>query len=167
MITFHSRQSDCAQRAQENQNAGAFNFTSQIASSICTVIQTKRFKIDATIFKSRCSRTVLCYRLDRVYALPFSWAKVSRLANSSPELVQSPASWVRNVRDATGRTSGEMSRVIVAQCSPNERAASDTLSPDNRRDGLQANLRYTGVGRSAFAPETRETTRQSGRATAA
>ena len=72
MITFHSRQSDCARRARKNQNAGAFNFKSQIASSICTVIRTKRVKRDATNFTSRCSRTVLCYRLDRVQALPLS-----------------------------------------------------------------------------------------------
>ena len=57
MITFHSRQSDCARRARKNENAGTFNFTSQIAPSICTVTFTKRVKIVATIFKSQCSRT--------------------------------------------------------------------------------------------------------------
>ena len=66
MITFHSRQSDCARRARKNENAGTFNFVSQIASPICTVMHTKRVKTDATIFKSRCSRMVMCYRLNRV-----------------------------------------------------------------------------------------------------
>ena len=69
MITFHSRQSDCARRARKNENAGTFNFTSQIASSICTVTFTKCDKSDATIFKSRCSRTVVCYRFDREASL--------------------------------------------------------------------------------------------------
>jgi hypothetical protein len=66
MITFHSRQSDCARHTGKNKNVGTFNFTSQIAPSICTVAFTKREKSDATIFTSRCSRTVLCYRFDRV-----------------------------------------------------------------------------------------------------
>ena len=66
MITFHSRQSDCARRARKNETAGTFNFTTQIASPICTAMNTKRVKTDATIFKSRCSRTVLCYRFYRV-----------------------------------------------------------------------------------------------------
>ena len=76
MITFHSRQSDCARRARKNENAGKFNFVSQIASPICTVMHTKRVKTDATIFKSRCSRTVVCYRFYRVEALPLSLHKV-------------------------------------------------------------------------------------------
>ena len=134
MNTFHSRQTDCDRHARKNENTGTLNFTSQIAPSICTVRHTKRVKTNATIFKSRCSRTVLCYRLDRVQALPLSQAKVSRLANGSPELVRSPARWSRNVRDATGKTSGEMSRVTVAQCPRNRQAATDTLSPDDRRD---------------------------------
>jgi hypothetical protein len=66
MITFLSQQSNCARHVRKNENADTVNFTSQIASSICTVTFTKRVKPDATIFKSRCSRTVVCYRFDRV-----------------------------------------------------------------------------------------------------
>ena len=72
MITFHSQQSDCARHARKNENAGTFNFTSQIAPSICTVMFTKRVKPDATIFKSRCSRTVLCYRFIGCKPYPLS-----------------------------------------------------------------------------------------------
>ena len=134
MIKLHPRQSDCARHTYEQGNASTLNFTSLIAPSICALMHTKRVKTDATIFKPRCSRTGMCYRLDRVQALPLSQAKVSRLANGSPELVRSPARWSRNVRDATGKTSGEMSRVTVAQCPRNRQAATDTLSPDDRRD---------------------------------
>ena len=42
MITFHSQQSDCARRPRKNENAATFNFTSQIAPSICAVMFTKR-----------------------------------------------------------------------------------------------------------------------------
>jgi len=72
MITFHSRQSDCARRARKTKNAGMFNFVSQIASPIYTVMHTKRVKTDATSFESRCSRTVMCYRFYRVEAYPLA-----------------------------------------------------------------------------------------------
>ena len=112
MITFHSRQSDCARRARKNQNAGAFNFKSQIASSICTVIRTKHVKRDATNFTSRCSRTVLCYRLDRVQALPLSFVRFLRLANGSSKFQRNPARRSHSVREPSHKKSGEMSRSI-------------------------------------------------------
>jgi hypothetical protein len=94
-----------------------------------------------------------------VQALPLSRAKVSRLANGSPELVRSPARWSRNVRDTTGKTSGEMSRATVAQCPRNRRAAADALPSDGRRDDWQDNLCHADVRNTAFAPETCETAR--------
>ncbi len=158
MTTFDSRQSGDAMSTRKSSNASTFNFTSQIASSICTVVFTKRVKSDAIIFTSRCSRLSLIYHFRHGQALPLSRAKVSRLANNSPELVRSPARWSRNVRDATGKTSGEMSRVTVAQCPRNSRATADAWSPDDRRDGSQDNLRYADVGRAASALESCETT---------
>ena len=109
MITFHSRQSDCARRARKNENAGTFNFVSQIALPICTVMHTKRVKTNATIFKSRCSRTVVCYRFYRVDALPLSLAKVLRLANGSSKIARSPARRSRDVHTTSGKFSGKMS----------------------------------------------------------
>ena len=129
-MTFRSPQPSCARRVCKQAIVGTFNFTPQIASSIYAAAFTKRVKPDATIFGSRCSRTVVGYRLDRVQALPLSRAKVSRLANGSPELVRSPARWSRNVRDTTGKTSGEMSRATVAQYPRNRQAAADALSPE-------------------------------------
>ena len=54
MTTFHSRQSDRGHLFGKMANASAFNFRSQIAPSICTVVFTKREKSDATIFKEQC-----------------------------------------------------------------------------------------------------------------
>lgn len=158
-MTFHSQQPSCARRVCKQANAATFIFTSQIASSIFAVAFTKRVKPDATIFGARCSRTVVGYCLDRVQALPLRRAKVLRLANGSPELARSPARWSRNVRDTTGKTSGEMSRVISAQCPRNRRATANAMSPDDRRDESQDNLRYADVGRAASVPEACETTR--------
>ena len=166
MITFHSRQSDCARRARKNENAGTFNFTSQIASSICTVMHTKRVKPDATIFKSRCSRTVVCYRFYRVEALPLVWTRFLRLANSSPKIVRSPARRSRDGRETSGKKSGEMSRVMSAQCPGNGRTVAAAMPPNVRQDDSQDNLRCAGVGRAMSAPETCETTRKARRATA-
>ena len=115
MITFHSRQTDCDRHARKNENTGTFNFASQIAPSICAVMFTKRVKNDATIFKSRCSRTVVCYRLNRVQALPLVWTRILRLADSSPKTARSPARRSRDGREPSGETTGEISRVITAQ----------------------------------------------------
>lgn len=93
------------------------------------------------------------------HALPLSRAKVSRLANGSPELVRSPARWSHDVREPSGGKSGKMSRATVAQCPRNERAAAEALSPDSRRDDSHDNLRFADVGRSVSAPATCEATR--------
>lgn len=157
MTTFHSPQLTSAGRACKRANAGAFNFASQIASSICAVASTKRVKPDAAIFGSRCSRTVVGYRLDRVQALPLSRAKVSRLANGSPELVRNPARWSCDVREPSDKKSSEMSRVMSEQLPGNDRSVAATMPPDNRRDESQDNLRCANVGRTTSAPETCET----------
>ena len=159
MIKFYSRQLDCARRARKNENADTFNFTSQIASSICTVMFTKRVKPDATIFKSRCSRTVLCYRFDRVEALPLVWTRFLRLAHSSPITARSPARRSRDGRESSGKKSGEMSRVISAQRPGNGRTVATAMPPNVRQDDSQDNLPCAGFGRAMSAPETCETTR--------
>ena len=110
MTTFHSKQSDCARRARKNENSGMFNFTSQIAPLICAVMFTKHVKHDATIFKSRCSRMVMCYRLHTKQALPLIFIRLSRLANSSPTNRRNPAKRSRNIREPSHKNSGEMSR---------------------------------------------------------
>ena len=159
MNTFHPRQSDCGRRVHKKANASALNFTSQIPSSICTVMFTKRVKHDATNFKSRCSRTVVCYRLDRVQALPLSFVRFLRLANGSSKNQRSPARRSRNGREATDKTSGEMSRVMSAQLPSNSLTMAVAIPLDDRRDDSQDNLRYTRLGCAMAVQETCETTR--------
>jgi len=159
MNTFHSRQTDCDRRARKNENTGTSNFTSQIAPSICTVMFTKRVKTNATIFKSRCSRTVLCYRFDRVEALPLVWTRFLRLTNSSPKIARNPARRSRDGREPSGKTSGEISRVISAQCPGNGRTVATAMPLNARRDDSQDNLPCAELERAMSAPETCETTR--------
>ena len=159
MITFHSRQSDCDRRARKNENSDTVNFTSQIASLICTATFTNRVKLGATIFKSRCSHTVLCYRFDRVEALPLVKTRFLRLANFSPKSARSPARRSRDGRETSGKKSGEMSRVISAQRPGNGRTVATAMPPNVRRDDSQDNLPCARLGRAMSAPETCETTR--------
>jgi hypothetical protein len=159
MNTFHSRQTDCDRHARKNENTGTLNFTSQISPSICTVRHTKRVKTNATIFKSRCSRTVLCYRFDRVEALPLNFVRFFRLANSSPMVARSSARRSRDGREPSGKTSGEISRVMSAQRPGNGRTVAAAMPPNVRQDGSQDNLPCAGLGRAMSAPGTGETTR--------
>jgi hypothetical protein len=159
MITFHSSQSDCDRHARKNENAGTVNFITQIAPSICTAMNTKRVKTDATIFKPRCSRTGMCYRLDRVQALPLSQLRFFRLAICSPMVARSPARRLRDGRETSGKTSGEMSRVMPAQCPGNGRSVTTAMPPNVRQDDSQDNLPCARLGRAMSAPETCETTR--------
>jgi hypothetical protein len=141
MNTFHSRQTDCDRHARKNENTDTLNFTSQIAPSIRTVRHTKRVKTNATIFKSRCSRTVLCYRFDRVEALPLVSTRFLRLANSSPKTARSPARQSRDSRATSGKTSGKTSGAISAQRPGNGRTVATAMPLDGRADDSQDNLR--------------------------
>ena len=159
MITFHSQQSDCARRPRKNENAATFNFASQIASSICAVMFTKRVKHDATIFKSRCSCLSLICIFIQGHALPLNFVRFLRLANSSPMIQRSPARWARDGRKTSGKKSGEMSHVVSAQRPGNGRTVETAMPPNVRPDDSQDNLPCAGFGRAMSAPETCETTR--------
>ena len=159
MITFRSSQPDCDRHARKNENAGTVNFITQIAPSICALMHTKRVKPDAAIFKSRCSRTVVGYRLDRVQALPLVWTRFLWLAKSSPMVARSPARRSRDGRETSGKKSSEISRVKSAQRPGNGRAVATAMPPNVRQDDSQDNLPCAGLGRAMTTPETRETTR--------
>ena len=124
----------------KRQTPAHFKFAPRIAPSICTVIRTKRVKRDATIFKSRCSRTVLCYRFDRVEALPLVWTRFLRLAHSSPKISRNPARRSRDGCETSGKKSGEMSRVMSAQLPGNGRTVRAAMPPNVRQDDSQDNL---------------------------
>src|SRR2546430_7701043 len=81
MTAFHHQQPDCARRAPKKADADTFKFTSQIASSICTVMLTKRVKLNAVMFKSRCSRTAVSYRFYTRDAKPLNCVRFFRLPN--------------------------------------------------------------------------------------
>ena len=148
MNTFHSRQTDRARCPRKNENAATFNFASQIAPSICAVMFTKHVKHDATIFKSRCSRTVVCYRLNRVQALPLVRTRFLRLANGSPKTARSPARRSRDGRETSGKKSVEMSRVMSAQLPGNGRIVVAAMPPNIRQDNSQDNLPRAERGRA-------------------
>ena len=107
---------------------------------------TKRVKTDATIFKSRCSRTVVCYRFNRVEALPLVSTRILRLANISPKIARSPARRSRDGREPSGKKSGEMSRVMSAQRPGNGRTVAAAMPPNVRQDNSQDNLPCAGLG---------------------
>jgi hypothetical protein len=159
MTTFHSRQSGCDWHTRKNECANTFNFTSQITPSICTVAFTKRKKSDAIIFKSRCSRLSLICNFRYGHALPLTKVRFLRLANSSSMIQRSPARRSRDGREPSGKTSGEMSRVISAQLTGNGRAVTTAMPPGIRQDDSQDNLPCAEHGHTAAAPETCETTR--------
>ena len=140
MTTLHSRQSGDARRTRENVNTGTFNFAPQIPPSIRAVPFTKRDKTDATIFKSRCSRTVVGYRLDRVQAVPLVWTRFFRLANSSPTIARNPARRSRDEREPSDKKSCDMSRVMSAQLFGSSRAVAAAMPPTVRQDDPQDNL---------------------------
>ena len=127
MITFLSQQSDCARHARKNENADTVNFTSQIALLICTATFTKRVKPDATIFKSRCSRTVLCYRFDRVEALPLAWTRFLRLSISLPKSARRLARRARDGRGTSGKKSDQISRARSAHLPGNGRTEATAI----------------------------------------
>jgi len=139
MTTFHLWQRNRVQYFGRNESAGTFNFTSRIASSICTVMITKRVKLDAVMFKSRCSRTAVSYRFYTRDALLLNCVRFLRLANSSPVIQRYPASWSHSVRERPGKTSGKMSCATSAQFPGNCRAVANTLPPNIRADDLRDN----------------------------
>ena len=159
MIIFYSRQSDCVRHDRKNEYAGTFNFTSRIAPSICIVAFTKCEKFCATIFMSRRSRLSLVCIFREGHALPLVSTRFLRLAYSSPKLARSPARRSRDGREPAGKKSGEMSRVISAQCPGNGPTVATAMPPDGRRDDSQDNLPCARFGRAIAAPETSETTR--------
>ena len=139
MTAFDHQQPNCAGRATKKADPDTLNFTSKIAPSICTVMLTKRVKLDAVMFKSRCSRTAVSYRFYTRDAKPLNCVRFFRLANSSPVIQRYPASRSRSVREPSGKTSGKVSCATSAQFPGNCRAVANTLPPNIRADDLRDN----------------------------
>ena len=159
-MTFYSRQSDCARRARKNKNAGTINFTSQIASSICTVAFTKHEKSDATIFTSRCSRTAVSYRFRGGQALPLSFVRFLRLANGSSKNRRSPARRSRNGRESSSERTGEMPRPSLAHWPGNCQAVANAMPPDGRAATCKTTRKLACNGHATSDATSRETSRK-------
>jgi hypothetical protein len=160
MTTFHSRQSDCGRGVRKNANASSF----QIHVTNCTTklraqVHEAR-KIQCNIYSSWCNHKVQCYRFNEVQALPLVKTRFLRLANSSPKTARSPARRARDGRETSGRTTGEISRVMSAQRPPNGRTVAAAMPPNARQDDSQDNLPCAGLGRAMSAPEACEATRK-------
>ena len=160
MITFHSqpirlRPARSQKRKRRHVQFHVTNCIINLHSHASRSVS----KSDATIFKSRCSRTVVCYRLDRVQALPLVRIRFLRLANSSPKTVRSPARRSRDGRETSGKKSGEISCAMSAQFPGIGRAVATAMPPRVRQDDSQDNLPCARLGRAMSAPGTGETTR--------
>jgi hypothetical protein len=159
MITFHPQRLDCAWHTRKNEYARTFNFTSQIASSICTSAFTKREKSDVIIFTSRCSRLSLVCIFRQGHALPLSFVRFLRLANSSSKIQRSLARRSRDGRESSRKTSDKTSHVMVAQLPGNGGAVAAAMPSSVHQDDSQDNWPCAGIRRAMSAPETCETTR--------
>ena len=118
MTTFHPQQSDRGRRARKKaERQHASNSRHKLPPPNCTVMFTKREKSGATIFKALCKRTVVEYVILYRASLTPCQNKVFTARQSSPMTARSPARRSRDGRETSGKTSGEISRVISAQSS--------------------------------------------------
>jgi hypothetical protein len=90
-------------------------------------------KSSATIFKSRCKSHVTVLAFIGWQALPLVRTRFLRLANSSPKTARSPARRSRDGRETSGKTTGEISRVMSAQRPGNGRTVATAMPPMVRR----------------------------------
>ena len=159
MTTFHSRQSDCGRGVRKKANASMF----QIHVTNCTAKLRAQVHEARKIHCNNVSSTVRPQIIDshflQIEALPLVRTRFLRLANSSPKTARSPARRSRDGCATSGKTTGEMPRVISAQRPGNGRTAATAMPPSVRKDDSQDNLPCTGCERAISAPETGETTR--------
>ena len=152
------------QRRREIDNANPLNFTSRMATPICTGRHTKRAKSDATIFKSQIGEVSLDFNFIPGQALPLGSTRFFRLAHISPVIQRRPARQSCAGRAMTRRTAGEMSRSAVAPWPGSDRAVAEQLSSDGRRDNSRDNLLMdanpTGSDRAISGKATRKLVRQ-------
>jgi hypothetical protein len=121
---------------------------------------TKRVKTDATIFKSRCSRTAVSYRFRGGHALLLSFVRFLRLANSSPMIQRSPARRSCNVSEPSHKKSGEMSRFISARFPGNCRTVANTMPPNFRAATCKTTRNMPRNGRAMSASQSAQQTMQ-------
>ena len=167
MTTFFLHHQASHHRVHKNADANGFNFSSRIATSICTVAVIKRKKSDAIIFKSQIGELSLDWNFIPGQALPLNFVRFLRLAHISPVIQRRPARQSCAGRAMTRRTAGEMSRSAVAPWPGSDRAVAEQLSSDGRRDNSRDNLLMdanpTGSDRAISGKITRKLVRQRSR----
>jgi hypothetical protein len=80
-------------------------------------------------------------------ALPLSQLRFFRLAICSPMVARSPARRLRDGRETSGNTSGEISRVMSTPFPGNGRTVATAMPLNVRQDGSQDNLHHAGASR--------------------
>ena len=159
MTTFHPRQFDRGQCAHQKADTNAL----QISVTNCTAKLRAHIhgagKIQCNKIQSVVQEHVMEMLPGAKQALPLVKTRFLRLANSSPKTARSPARRSRDGRATSGKTTGEISRLISAQLPGNGRAMATAMPPTVRRDDTQDNLPCAGFGRAMAAPETCQTTR--------
>ena len=159
MTTFHPQEFDRGQCAHQKAGASAL----QIGVTNCTN------RLRAHVHEAR---KVVCNKIQSAVqehvpelefyareALPLVKTRFLRLVKISPLAARSPARRSRDGRATSGKTTGEISRVMSAQSPGNGRAVATAMPPTVRRDDTQDNLPCAGCERAMSAPETGETTR--------
>ena len=87
----------------------------------------------------------------QIEALPLVWTRFLRLVQISPMATRNPARRPRDDRETSGKTPGDMSRVIYAHPPGIGRMVAAAMPPNVCQDDLQANLLCAGLGRATSA----------------
>ncbi len=158
MTTFHSRQSNRGRRVRKKANAS----TLQIHVTNCPTKLHGHVHEGRKIQCNNVSGTLQAHSVELLFyaeqALPLVRTRFLRLAKISPMIARSPARWSRDVREMSGKKSGEISRAMSAQSPGNGRAVATAMPPNVRQDGSQANSPCAECKRAMSMPETCETT---------
>ncbi len=159
MTTFHPQQFDRGQSANPKAGASALQISVTNCPTKSHAHVHEARKIQCNNVQSTVQTHIIELSFYAEQALPLVWTRILRLAESSPTTVRSPARRSRDGRATTGKTTGEISRVISAQSPGNDRAIATAMPPTIQRDNMQDNLPCGGCERAMSAPETGETTR--------
>ena len=159
MTTFQPQQSNRGRLVSHNAHATAL----QIHAMNCTIKLHGNFHEARKIVRNNLQRAVQTYAAECQFytsqAEPLSWLRFLRLAQISPKVARSPARRARDVRETSGKTTGEISRHKSEPRLGGGPALATAMPPSVRPDDSQDNLRCAGNGRAMSALETRETTR--------
>lgn len=159
MTTFHPQQFDRGQCAHQKAGTGALQISvTNYTNKLCAHVHEAR-KVVCNNFQRAVQAHVMGLLLYAKQALPLVKTRFLRLANSSPKTARSPARRSRDGRATSGKTTGEISRLISAQLPGNGRAMATAMPPGVRQDDSQVNLPCAGCERAMSALETGETTR--------